>query len=147
MALDFVIFDGDEVKFLPTFKIASVQVRPGKMKASGKTTIKGRKVCVDGDEGEVEVSPCKYTTFKHSKEGIGSLKIKKLAAGQLTKKTYSGNKRIILKGIFFESLFEVKTPAEDITPVASGGPPIPDTTRYYTGIGQLVTDNNEIKAS
>lgn len=147
MALDTIIIDGDQVIFESTMGQATVIVKPGAMKASGKTTIKGVAVCVDGDEKEVEVPGCNYMTSIHTKLGVGTLKISALGSDQLASKSNSGNKAMILEGSQFDSVFEVDTPAEDIKPVASGGSPIPDTTPSYSGKGQLKPSNKKIKAT
>lgn len=42
--------DGDKANFIPAFGKAIVIVKPGNLKASGKSTLKGKKICVDGDE-------------------------------------------------------------------------------------------------
>jgi hypothetical protein len=147
MALDTIIIDGDQVIFQPLMGAAIVVVKPGKMIASGKTTIKGVPVCVSGDEKNVEVPGCSYMTSVHTDPGTGTLKIKALAGDQLAAQSNSGNKAMILKGSQFEAVFEVETPAEDIKPVASGGAPIPDTTPSYAGKGQLIPANQKIKAT
>ncbi|MEM6828896.1 MAG: hypothetical protein AAF551_00170 [Bacteroidota bacterium] len=145
MALDFVIMDGDTVIFKPNCGAATVVVRPGKIKASGLSTINGKKFCVEGDEKSVTVAGCLYTKLSHLKPGSGTLKIKKLADDQLTTRIFSGKDRIILKGSSFESVFEVNTPAEDIKPVAAGGAP-PDQSGPYRGEGQIIPGTSKIKA-
>lgn len=147
MALDTIIIDGDQVIFQPAMGAATVVVKPGKMIASGKTTIKGVAVCVDGDEKRVEVPGCMYITKTHLKPGDGTLKISALASDQLATKSNSGNKAVILQGSEFDAVFEVDSPAEDIKPVASGGSPIPDKTGAYEGKGQLIPANTKIKAT
>ena len=142
MALDFVIFDGDQVNFLPACGGANVIVKPGKMKASGKTTIKGKKVCVEGDEKNVNVSGCTYMTPAFPIPGNGNLKIKQLVPNQLTQKATSGNKRIILKGQLFIAQFEVTSPAKQPPPANT-----PDPVPFYIGQGKLVPGNSKVKAS
>lgn len=147
MALDTIIIDGDQVIFESQMGIASVVVKPGKMKASGKTTIKGISVCIAGDEKNVEVPGCDYITPIHAKPGKGTLKISALTGDQLASQTNSGQKALILKGNQFDAKFEVQVPAQDIKPVAAGGAPIPDATKFYFGKGQLVPSNDKIKAT
>lgn len=147
MALDTIIMDGDQVIFLPTMGAAVVVVQPGKMIASGKTTINGTPICIDGDEKNVEVPGCTYISGAHVTPGSGTLKIDALAGDQLTKKTKSGGTPIILKGSMFTSKFEVQSPAQDPTPVASGGSPIPDAKASYSGKGQLISANIKFKAT
>lgn len=147
MALDVVILDQDVVEFSPVCGAAIVMVKPGKIKASGKSTVNGISVCVSGDEKKVAISGCDYITAMHTKPGKGTLKINALASNQLTSKTKSGNKALILKGNQFDSIFEVQVPAQDIKPIASGGAPIPDATPFYAGKGQLIPSNKKIKAT
>lgn len=147
MALDTIIMDGDQVVFQPLMGAAIISVKPGKMIASGKTTLNAIPVCVAGDEKKVEVPGCDYLTATHLKPGKGTLKIDALAANQLTVKAKSGQKSIILKGGQFDAVFEVQVPAEDIKPVASGGAPIPDSTASYAGKGQFIPSNATIKAT
>ena len=142
MALDSIIMDGDEVKFLPTFSGAVVSVKPGKIEASGKTTINGKKVCVEGDEKKIEITNCSYIMPPFTIPGSGTLKINNLTSGQLTQKTKSGNKSLLLEGKLFIALFEVQSPAELPTP-----PNTPDPVPLYIGQGKLISGNNKIKAT
>lgn len=147
MALDTIIVDGDQAIFQPLMGAAIITVQPGKMIASGKTTLKSIAVCVSGDEKKVEVPGCDYLTATHLKPGKGTLKISGLAADQLTTKAKSGKKPIILKGSQFDAVFEVEVPAEDIKPLATGGSPIPDSTPFYSGKGQFIPTNSTIKTT
>jgi hypothetical protein len=144
---DFLIQEGDKVLFIPAFGAAIVVVQPGIMKATGKTTLGGKKICVVGDEAQLSVPGCAYTTPQYVIPGVGTLKIEKLAGNQQSKKTKSGGKKIILKGIMLKAKFEVQSPAQDPTPVASGGSPIPDGTPSYSGQGSFVTTNIKFKVS
>ncbi len=141
MALDFVITDGDEVEFLPNFGPAIVSVKPGKMKASGQTTINGKKVCVEGDEKKIEITNCDYISGSFLK-GKGTLTIKKLVSSQLTQKAKSGNKSVILKGKPFIAQFDVTSPAKMPTP-----PNTPDPVPIYIGMGKFKAGNSKIKAT
>lgn len=147
MAADLVIIDGDKAIFIPVFGAAIVAVKPGKMAGTGKTTIGGKNVCVLGDEANLEVPGCNYFTASHVKPGSGTIKIKSLAGNQKAKKTKSGGKEIIIKGAQFNAVFEIQTPAEDITPVASGGSPIPDPKPSYNGKGLFIPSNVKVKVS
>lgn len=142
MAIDSIITDGDEVKFLPAFSGAFVSVKPIKIKASGTTTIKGKKICVEGDEKKVEITNCSYITPPFTIPGSGTLKIKQLASDQLTHKTKSGNKSVILKGKLFTALFEIKSPAKQPPPVNT-----PDPVPVYIGQGKFISGNHKIKAT
>lgn len=147
MALDTIIIDGDLAIFDAAMGEATVVVQPGTITASGKTTINGTAVCVEGDEASVEVAGCTYFTKIHTKPGTGTLKISALGGDQLTSKSKSGGKAVILLGTTFEAVFEVDAPAEDIKPVASGGSPIPDQKPSYAGTGEFQAANAKIKAT
>ncbi len=137
--MDTIIMDGDQVNFFPVFGNASVSVQPGKMIASGKTTIKGKKVCVAGDEAKVEVTNCAYIAGSFI-GGLGTLTIKKLDPGQLTKKSKSGTKSIIIKGNMFKAEFTVVIKGID----PSNGKP--DEATVYEGEGQFAPINTKIQA-
>lgn len=146
MATDIIIMADDTVKFEPTFGVASLSgTLQGTMPASGKTTLNGTKVCVEGDEKNLVVSGCMYKAppFAHV-PGIGVLKIKKLAPDQLTQKTKSGGKPLILQGAKFDAVFEVTTPAQLLAPPA---PPQPDAAPSYAGKGEFIPNNSKIKAT
>ncbi len=142
MALDIIIMDSDEVQFLPTFSGAVVSVKPGTLKASGKTTINGKKVCIDGDEKKVEVTNCSYIIPPFTVPGSGTIKINNLTSDQLTQKAKSGNKSLLLKGKLCIALFEVKSPAKLPPPVNT-----PDPVPMYIGQGKLMPKNTKIKAT
>ena len=115
MALDIVIMDGDVVEFLPIKGVQFLNPKLQKnIKASGKTTINGKRVCVERDEKSVEI-PCDYTTSIFSQPGKGTLSIKELKPGQLTQKTKCGRKKVILKGQTFVSEFKVTVARENGT--------------------------------
>ena len=142
MALDSIILDGDEVNFISTFGLAIVQVKPGKIKASGKTTVNGKKVCVEGDEKNVEVSGCSYMIPPFIVQGTGTLTIKQLVPDQLTQKAVSGNKPVILKGKLFIAQFNVDAPAKMPPPANT-----PDALPFHIGLGKFVPGNKKIKAT
>src|SRR5882757_4757427 len=98
---DIIIIDGDNALFMPVFGAAMVAVRPGKLTATGKTTVNGKKVCLAGDEKKVEIPGCVYVTPQFVIPGTGTLKIAALDAGQLSKVTKDSGKNIILKGSAF----------------------------------------------
>ncbi|MBE9233718.1 hypothetical protein IQ231_19100 [Cuspidothrix issatschenkoi LEGE 03284] len=138
----FILLDDDKANFNPTFGLATVIVRPGDLKASGKSTLNGKKVCIDGDEKNVSVPSCVYTTPIHSIPGTGTLKIAALGGDQKAKKTNSGGKPVLLKGSTFTAKFEVQNPAKK-PPSAPGEPPTPDPTPQYSGTGTFITTNTK----
>jgi hypothetical protein len=138
---DIIIVDGDQAVFMPAFGAAVVVVRPGKLAASGKTTINGKKICLAGDEKKVEVPGCVYFTPQFVIPGTGTLKIAALGAGQLSKITKDSGKAVILKGSTFTTKFEVQNPAKDL-----GTPPKPDPLSQYSGLGNFIGANIKVKA-
>ncbi len=136
---DFIIITGDKAMFIPAFGAAIVVVQPGTMEGSGKLTLNGKKVCVDGDESKVEVPGCTYMTPQYSIPGSGTLKIDALAGNQLAKHTTTEGKAVLLKGAMFTAKFEVQSPAQQPPPGPGG--PIPDSSPNYSGNGMFVTTN------
>jgi hypothetical protein len=140
---DFILIDGDKVNFIPAFGIAMVVVKPGDLKGSGPATIGGKKICVEGDETNVSVPGCMYTAGAFSISGTGTLKIQSLAGNQTAKKTQTGGKAVLLKGMIFTAKFEVQSPAQQ--PAAPN--PVPDTTLSYSGQGTFMTTNSKFKGA
>jgi len=140
-----ILIDGDKAIFLPTFGAAIVVPKPGKLEGSGPATLKGKKLCVKGDEGKVSVDDCVYMTPQYSIPGKGTLKIAALGSDQKAKKTKTGDKAVLLKGTKFTAKFEVKTPAKQ--PPPGPGSPIPDPTPQYSGNGMFTTTNRIFKGA
>ena len=141
---DFVLLENDIANFLPTFGVATVVVQPGTLKASGPATIGGKKMCVEGDESQVEVMGCAYVAPPHTIPGTGTLKIAALGGDQKATKTKTGGKAVLLKGSQFDAKFEVQSPAQP--PPGPGSPP-PDTTKQYSGKGTFTTFNMKVQAT
>lgn len=139
---DFVLVDGDTVLFLPAFGAAMVAVQPGKLQGSGKATLSGKKVCLKGDEANVQVPGCSYISGPHVIPGVGTLKISGLAGDQVAKKT-KNDQALMLKGSMFNAEFQVTAPAQQPTPTG----PVPDGTAKYSGNGQFITTNMKWKAT
>ena len=137
---DFILIEGDKANFLPNFGAALVVVRPGDLTGSGPASIKGKKICVDGDEKQVFVSGCMYMTPQYCIPGTGTLKIDAIASDQKATKTKTGGKPVLLKGGTFTAKFEVQSPAQQ--PPPGPGAPIPDSTTQYSGEGMFVTTNS-----
>ncbi len=141
---DLVIIDGDQAMFMTAFGAAIVLVGPGKLSGTGKSTVKGKKICLEGDEKKVEVPGCMYTTPQYIIPGIGTLKIDALGGDQTSKNVKDSGKGIILKGGQFTAKFEVQSPAKD--PSVAPAPPQPDSTSSYSGQGNFITTNTKVKA-
>jgi hypothetical protein len=136
---DFILIDGDQAIFLPSFGAAIVVPQPGKLAGSGPWTLNGKNVCVDGDESDVSVPGCMYMTPQYCIPGTGTLKISALAGDQKAKKTNTGGKAVLLKGTQFTAKFEVQSPAQQ--PPPGPGSPIPDASPEYSGNGMFITTN------
>lgn len=142
---DFILIEGDKANFLPNFGAAVVVIQPGNLQGSGPATLNGKKVCVDGDEGNVSVPGCTYMTPQYSIPGTGTLKIASLAGNQKAKKTKTGGKAVLLKGSIFTAKFEVQSPAKQ--PPPGPGPLIPDATPQYSGSGSFITTNTKFQGT
>ena len=141
---DFVLVEGDKANFMPNFGAAMVVVKPGDLKASGPATLKGKKICVEGDEAKVSVPGCTYIAPPHVIPGTGTLKIAALAGNQKAQKAKTGGKAMLLKGGSFTAKFEVQSPAKQ--PPPGPGAPIPDATPQYSGSGMFVSTNTKFRA-
>lgn len=140
---DYILLDGDKANFNPAFAIASVVVKPGTLEGSGKGTVGGKPVCVDGDEKKVEVANCSYVTATHSIPGSGTIKIDSLSGNQKAVKTKDEGKPVLLKGGLFVAKFEVKSPAKQPQPAPAS--PVPDPATSYPGNGTFQTTNQKFK--
>ena len=141
MMSKYVLINGDQAHFIPSFGIAMVAVRPGTLTASGPTTLHSSKLCVTGDEKTVLVPGCMYTTPSYPIPGVGTLQIKKLKDKQIARKTASGGKAVLLVGETFEAEFVVQSPAMKPRPPAS---PEEDSEKQYDGTGMFITTNTKL---
>lgn len=142
---DYVLIDGDLADFSPSFGAATVIVRPGTLTGSGPGRVGGKSLCVEGDEGSVEVSGCMYMTPQYSIPGVGTLKIDALAGDQVATTSCTGGEALLLVGSSFTAKFEVQSPAQQ--PPPGSGAPIPDATPSYTGSGTFITTNTNVRVS
>lgn len=140
--MDYILLDGDQVLFQPMFGSATVVPQPGNIKGSGGASLSGTKVCIEGDEGSVQVAGVMYSTPVYSIPGTGTLLIDQLAANQIADHTHSNNKKVLLKGSQFTAKFQVQSPAQQPSP--SG--PVPDGTPLYSnGKGSFVSANTKFR--
>lgn len=142
---DFVLIEGDRAEFQPVFGPATVVVSPGLLSAAGPGTWKGKKICVEGDEKNVSVPGCVYTTPQFSIPGMGTLEIVALGSDQKATQTRTGGKAVLLKGSVFTARFQVQAPAQQPPPGPTA--PIPDPIPAYTGQGIFVTSNTEFRGT
>lgn len=139
---DYVVIDGDTVKFEASFGAATVIVVPGTITGSGsKQKVSGKAVCIEGDEASVEVPGCAYIAGSYTVPGVGTLTIDSLASDQKAQKLTVNGKKAILVGSKFDAKFSVMTPAQTTT-----SPPTPDATTEYSGSGSFVTNNTLLKS-
>lgn len=139
---DFILIDGDQAIFMPSFGAAIVAVQPGTLTATGAATFNGTKVCIQGDETSVQVPGCTYISGPHTVPGSGTLLIESLASDHVASLTHSSNTPVMLKGSLFKAKFQVASPAT--IPVATTPDPVPV---YSGGQGQFVTQNAKFKGT
>ena len=139
---DFILMEGDTVQFDPTFGIAVVVVHPGKLTGSSAATLQQKKICVVGDELQVAVVGCTYTTSVHAIPGTGTLKIAALGEDQKAAEMKFSGKPVLLKGSKFQAKFEVQNPAKQPPPANT-----PDPTPMHAGPGQFITQNNSFQVT
>jgi hypothetical protein len=143
---DYIIIDGDQAIFQPSFGAATVIPVPGQITGSGEATLNGTKVCIEGDESSVKVQGVTYFTPVYSIPGTGTLLIDKLGSDQVAEHTRSGDTALILKGSNFDAKFQVQAPA--MQPPPGTAPPVPDATpEYGGGKGSFITTNTKFKGS
>ena len=139
---DYILTTGDTVMFKPPFGAAIVVPQPGTLTGTGKCTVGGKMVCVEGDEATVIVPGCQYVAPPYVTPGVGILTIDSLASDQVAKKNTSGGKGVLLKGGDFNAKFQVMVPA-----MQPGPTPVPDSTTQYSGNGVFITTNVRVKGS
>jgi hypothetical protein len=142
---DFIIIDKDKVLFQSLFGAAIVTPKPGNITANGAATLGGKKLCVVGDEKDVQIADCVYMTPQYCIPGKGTVKIKALGSDQQAQKTQTAGKKVILKGSMFDAELEVTQPAKE--PPKGPAAPVPDATPKYSGKGMFVTNNRKWKGA
>ncbi|WP_445627625.1 hypothetical protein [Nostoc sp. DSM 114167] len=140
--LDFILISGDRAMFNPIFGKAIVLVRPGILKGTGIPTVNKNKICIVGDEKQVIVPGCSYTSPPNVTPGTGTLSIQSLAINQKARKVKSKRTAVLLKGTTFTAKFQVLVPAQ--TPTI---PPTPDPIPIYLGTGFFTTTNMQVKGT
>lgn len=140
---DSILLTGDTVVFSPSFGAAVAVPAPGTLSGTGRSSVGGKPVCVDGDEKTVIVPGVAYTNASFTIPGVGILSIASLGGDQKARKTKSGGKPVLLKGSTFTAKLQVTVPAQQ--PAAPS--PIPDATPEFSGTGQFVTTNLLVKGT
>jgi hypothetical protein len=138
--MDFVIVNGDQAVFDPSFPPATVTAPPGVITGTAKGRVSGLLACVEGDEASVVVAGAVYFTPSFPIPGAGTLTIESLGPDQKAQKGKAGGRVFILRGSKFRARFQVNAPAT----APSGG--APDPTPIYSGTGSFITTNTRARA-
>ncbi|CND35925.1 hypothetical protein [Yersinia pseudotuberculosis] len=129
-----IVIDGDLLMFEPMFGARSVTViSPGKIRGTGHAQINGKKLCILGDETQVNV-PAVYSSSQFPNPGTGTITISLLDSSQQALHCTSGAP-LIVKGQQFTATFLVEVPA---TSSNSG----PDNLLSSSGKGRFITQQN-----
>ncbi|SDY38002.1 hypothetical protein [Pseudomonas sp. NFIX28] len=137
---DWVVIQGDIVKFDPVFGNRTVIPPPTTINGTGKATINNKNVCVKGDERQVRLMNVPYTTASHTVPGTGTITIVALDASQEAKKSICGQP-IIIKGQKFKAQFLPTQPAMTPPPASS-----PDLSVPSMGTGSFNISQRTVKA-
>jgi hypothetical protein len=138
--MDFVIINGDQAVFDPSFPPATVIAPPGVITGTAKGKVSGLLACAEGDEASVVVAGAVYFTPSFPTPGAGTLTIESLGPDQKAQKGKSQGRVFILRGSKFRARFQVNAPAT----APSGG--APDPTPIYSGTGSFITTNTRARA-
>ena len=140
--MDFVIINGDQAIFDPSFPPATVIAPPGVITGTAMAKVSGLVACAEGDEASVVVPGAAYFTPSFPIPGVGTLTIESLGPDQKAAKGKSAGRLLILRGTKFRARFQVAAPAQ--VPVTGGT--VPDPTPVYFGTGSFITTNTRAQA-
>ncbi len=131
-----IVVNGDELTFEPMFGDRQVTIiKPAVISGSGGMTVANKKVCVVGDEEEVELKAT-YTTSIYTTKGTGTVTISRLNSDQQASNCTNGAV-LMTKGSKFDALFTPDSPA------SMPGPPLTvDSTAPSQGKGKFDTAQN-----
>ncbi len=138
--MDFTLVTGDQVIFATSFPPATVIAPPGILTGTGRATVNGAIVCVQGDEASAMVAAAAYFTPAFPTPGVGTLRITSLAADQISTKATSGGRAALLRGGRFQAQLQVLAPA------VNPGSGVPDPVPIYLGSGSFMTTNVKAQA-
>lgn len=138
---DPIVVTGDLAVFPTACGAAVLPPTQAPLTGTGRDTVLGKRVCVDGDERRILVSGVTYTTATHSIPGTGALMIQQLDPAQKSTRSKSGGKPLLVAKGKFTAKFLVMVPAQQ----PSTPSPIPDTTPQYVGQGEFQTTNQKSK--
>jgi hypothetical protein len=141
---DFVLRTGDQLELtFPGTALVPALAGPVPLTGSGGTvTIAGLPVCLQGDELPVELrTPLAYTAPPFTDPGTGTLLLTLLPAN-LTVRTSSGGKPLLVRGGTFQAVFTVDVPATQPTPAG----PVPDPELEKPCTARFLTTNTTVTA-
>lgn len=137
---EWIVINGDTVKFDQVFGNRTVISPPTTITGSGKATINQKKLCIQGDEKQVRLMNVPYTTPSHSVPGTGTLTIQALDTSQQARKTSSGE-AVIIEGQKFKAQFLPSQPAMTPPPAST-----PDPASPSMGTGSFTASQQRVKA-
>ena len=139
---DFILMTGDTVQFMPAMGPAIVAVIPGTYAGKARAFINKIPACVQGDELQVIVPGCMYTSGAFTIPGVGNLTIIGISTGLTAVRVKSGGKPVLIKGSTFQAKFDILTPAQMPPPVST-----PDAPGPRSGTCSFITKNTRVKAT
>jgi hypothetical protein len=123
-----------------SFPPATVIAPPGILTGTGRATVNGVTVCVQGDEASAMVAGAAYFTPAFPTPGVGILTITGLAPDQVSTKGSSGGRPILLRGSQYRAQLQV------VAPATNPGTGAPDPVPIYSGSGSFMTVNTKAQA-
>lgn len=136
-----IVVDDDRIDFSEFFgdRSVSVSTQPC-MRATGHATIRGRRICVVGDERAVFVL-ANYTAPGFPVPGKGRITITGLSEDQRAH-FIRLDSEVIVKGSTFRSLFQPDVPASN-----PKGEPDPNLALPSEGFGRFVTSQELVSVN
>jgi hypothetical protein len=139
-----IVVNGDSLVFDPLFGNRQVTATgPARIVGTGQATVGGKKMCIAGDEGKIQVPADYVVPAGGFANGKGVITIAALSPDQRANSAASGA-ALIVKGTKFQARFTPTVPA-----ISPGVPPKPDPgfPSPSMGTGQFIATQNFAKAS
>ena len=143
MPADFIVKSGDMIQITipPPAVVPQLMAPVPLVGTSSKVMINNQPACLQGDELPPAIKgPLVYTAPPYVTPGTGSVTIV-LMPNNLTMQT-SNEKPLLVKGVTFQAVFNVQSPAMMPTPAG----PQPDPLIIKPGTAQFITSNMTIQA-
>lgn len=138
-----IVVSGDMLRFDVMFGNRQVTATgPARIVGTGHVNIGGKKSCIAGDEGKVQVPADYVIPSGPYANGKGTITIVALNRDQLANDVTSGQ-ALIVDGTQFEALFTPTVPA-----ISPGAPPKPDPAfpSPSKGAGEFIATQSFAKA-